>query len=138
MQIDWNDSFRGGIESIDTQHHKLVKLVNDLGREMLRGRGSKVLLDVLGRLSDYTAFHFKAEEDLMKKHNYPDYEKHQGYHLEFKRELAEYVQRYRKGDSLLHQDVFRFIKNWVLWHIRDNAHEVDKKLARYLLTKGVR
>ena len=81
--MPWTSSFENGVSEFDKQHHRLVDLINELYKAMKTGRGNDVIGKVLDELVDYTGTHFAAEEKLMVKHKYPDYDSHIVIHREF-------------------------------------------------------
>ena len=71
--IKWTSALSVAVPEIDLQHQKLVSLINQLHESMLSGKGREVLGGVLNELIDYTKRHFADEEELMRRHNYPEY-----------------------------------------------------------------
>ena len=66
----WNDSYKTGVELIDRQHKKLVDILNQLDESLAERSGHQVLLNLLNELVEYTKYHFKAEEELMRSLEY--------------------------------------------------------------------
>ncbi len=83
----WKEEFELGIESIDTQHKKLLEIGNVIN-ELLINHGENddnydEIYDVIEALKNYTIYHFKNEEDLFIKYSYPEYEEHKKEHDAF-------------------------------------------------------
>ena len=52
--ISWNAGLSLGIQDIDTQHRKLVDIINQLHDAQLQGRSREVMDKILSALDDYT------------------------------------------------------------------------------------
>ena len=58
----WNDRLMTGIAAIDSDHKKLVGMVNALYEAIQAGKGREEVQGVLAGLGDYTRVHFGREE----------------------------------------------------------------------------
>ena len=76
------DSLNIGHDSIDQHHQEIFKLTNKL-EEAIKKQDKAILNDVICFLETHTLNHFKEEEDLMKSHQFYDYEDHNKEHLIF-------------------------------------------------------
>jgi hemerythrin len=131
--LDWNDKFSVTIRKFDDQHKKLVGMVNQLHDAMKVGKGREVLGDILQSLAQYTITHFGDEEQLMKLHNYPEYEEHKKEHNNLVLHVKETLEAHRQGKNILTQNIMEFLKKWLTDHILDS----DKKYGPFLKSKGV-
>lgn len=62
----WSDKFETKINIVDTQHKKLVSLLNELYEKLESGEISDATLDnIMQQLLDYSSKHFIDEEMLM-------------------------------------------------------------------------
>ncbi len=126
--IQWNnDLYSVKIESIDKHHQTLISLINQLHEAMREGNAKEIMDGILHELNDYTIYHFNAEEDLMRSHNYPmeEYTFHKEQHEEFKFKLSELVEKYQNEEILISIETSKFLKEWLVNHIQ----KVDKKIA---------
>jgi hemerythrin-like metal-binding protein len=121
--FNWNDEFSVGIPSIDQQHQRLVELINQLFQCMKDGGDRMLLGQVVDELVSYTVTHFRAEEDVMRKHNYPDLEDHKKVHENFIEQVGAYVEKIKAGERLPPADVYRFLKDWLVNHIEKQDRE---------------
>lgn len=131
--IHWNSTFSVNISKIDSQHMKLVELINNLHDKMKEGKGKEVLSRILNELTVYTANHFKTEEELFRKYKYPDTEVHVGEHKKLVEKVLEIKKDYDAGKVVLTSDVMIFLKDWLSKHISVS----DKSYSSFLNAKGV-
>jgi hemerythrin-like metal-binding domain len=87
--VVWDEKYATGIPLIDSQHKELFSLTNELFRacmgdtETLKG----VFTETMGRMVDYVRFHFGAEQVMLQKINYPDYQEHKKQHDKLIRDI---------------------------------------------------
>ena len=130
----WDSSFNVGVEDIDTQHKKLLKLINKLHDAMMCGKENDVLESVLSSVTDYTEYHFTFEEGLMDKFDYPGSEKHMGEHKELKAKLFEIQAEYPAHKPGANMRVMDFLQKWLIDHIIGG--DDDMKLGAYISSKS--
>lgn len=131
--IDWSDSYSVKIKEIDNQHAKLVGIINELHTAMKEGKGKETIGKVLDELINYTEVHFKFEESLMGKNNYPELYPHKIQHVELVRQVMEFKKNLIAGNVVLSQEVQSFLKKWLVDHIIGT----DKKYTPFLNSKGI-
>lgn len=132
--ITWNDSLSVNVQEIDSQHKRLVELINQLHDAMSQGRGREVMGKVLDGLISYTRTHFAYEERLMAARAYPSLAQHKAEHDALTKQVLDLQSQFLAGQAVLTLQVMKFLKDWLSNHIL----EVDKKLGAYLNTKGVK
>jgi hemerythrin len=132
--IAWNDKLSVQVRQFDDEHKKLIVMVNQLHDAMKEGKGKQVIGDVLNGLIAYTKNHFAAEEQLMKAHGYPDYDKHKKEHNQLTMTVLDLQKGYQAGSAPLSQSVMNFLKDWLTNHIQG----VDKGYGPFLNSKGVK
>jgi len=134
MAYVWSDDLATGYESIDTQHKKLVKAINDLLNACSGGQGRSHLDTVIKFLMDYIIEHFKDEENLQQKYAYPDHQNHKKLHDGFKAVVEELAKRLQaNGPSVgLVSEVNTRICSWLNTHIKNE----DKKIANHIRSLG--
>lgn len=115
---------------IDSEHRQLIQAINDLLAACSQGQGRSEITRTARFLQDYTSKHFSDEENLQKTHSYPDYPNHKRYHEEFKKLVANLVQKLdAQGPTVaLVAELNTALAGWLLNHIRQE----DKKLAAYI------
>lgn len=135
MLVAWSDKLSVGVGSIDDQHKKLVTLVNRLHDAMMSGKGKEAVGPVLKGLIDYTATHFKYEEELFARTGYSEGPAHKKDHDDLVKKVVEIQQKYEQsGPGVLTIQVMNFLKDWLTAHILG----ADKKYGPHLVAKGIR
>jgi hemerythrin len=134
MLISWDASISVGVKQIDDEHKQLIQIANSLHDAMKAGRGRDVEGDILNRLLNYTKTHFDAEDQLMKRDAYPEYERHKKEHNSLMLDVYAAIKDYQDGHGPLPANIMQFIKDWLLTHIKDT----DKRLCVFLNGKGIR
>lgn len=133
-QIEWNNDLSIGIELVDEQHKMLIQRLNDLSKAVEMHHGEAEIMKTLQFLIDYTTFHFTAEEEHMKKQDYPGLEYQQRQHEEFKKTLNNIVQDFEEDGSTqaIATSINTFLTNWLINHIKG----VDLKFGEFLKDQG--
>jgi methyl-accepting chemotaxis protein len=131
--LEWSPTLAVGIQSIDTQHQRLIELCNELndGLHSKDARGS--IGKVLDELLRYTEYHFAHEADLMTKHNYSDKGDHHAKHDDLVNKALVYKKRFDQGEAI-NTELTRFLRDWLVNHIL----RTDRAMAIELRAKGVR
>ncbi|MCU7803389.1 MAG: bacteriohemerythrin [Candidatus Thiodiazotropha sp. (ex Lucinoma borealis)] len=128
----WDNNFETGIALIDEQHQKLVQILNRLAVH-LANRSSKIILnEVFDELFDYADYHFKAEEEVWRKHllNDESLNSHEKTHQSFISKVTELRGReVCEDDDQVMQDTVGFLTHWLAYHILDN----DKRMAKVII-----
>ncbi|TGK85872.1 hemerythrin [Leptospira bourretii] len=130
MVTQWDSKYETNISEIDSQHKKLFRLINNIetvydeNKEHLSGK-SKILVDAVSELEDYTLSHFLIEERVMELNQYPELEAHKKQHDRFTDKILELKNRLSSGNLLsndeeLNQffgDLLKFLRAWLTNHI---------------------
>lgn len=131
--MQWNTLFNTNIKIIDEQHQGLVEILNSLYDSILIDNSSADLEELLEKLVNYTVIHFKTEEELLDKYNYPKTAEHKAEHNDLADKAKKYLKDYKSGDLDFTDDVIYFVKDWLKKHM---VH-TDKKYSAFLISKGV-
>lgn len=128
----WDDNFATGIEIIDEQHRRLVGLVNKLAMHMATDSGGMTVHQVLDELTDYTVYHFNAEEAIWLGHlpHEAITAKHQAIHQSFVDEINKArsdAARLSNADAI--NEILAFLTHWLAFHILDT----DRHMAKIVL-----
>ena len=126
--FEWNKSYELGIADIDSQHKKLVDIINELHEAMSKGKGREIINTVLESLIRYTKEHFSSEENYLEKCKYPELGNHQLEHKNFIDKLSEVENKQGSARIFLTIEIMEFLKDWLSNHILIS----DKKYIQYL------
>jgi len=131
--LKWDDSLATGFDGVDLQHKKLILIIDDVSKSLQAPEEEYALRMAkdLKRLTDYTVYHFSEEEAFMRKHEYPELEKHHGEHEAFVAEVKRQIATLSRADSVNGFNFYRFLGNWLLNHIAKS----DKAWADYIHSK---
>ncbi|BCO09520.1 hemerythrin [Desulfolithobacter dissulfuricans] len=126
LYIVWSDNNNIGIPIIDEQHRGIISTINSLHYFIQTGHGDEIIKPTMIILEQYVDIHFKTEEALMKKANYPDIKDHIVMHkklVEKTKNLSIYASSNNDSNIIL-----KFLKEWWLGHI----NKEDVKYAPFL------
>ncbi len=115
--IKWSNSYSVGIDQFDKEHKRLINIINNLNKAMLEGKGKSIANNIVEELIEYTATHFKNEEEFLLKHNYPDFESHKRVHDRFVDKVLGIQEDIEKGKANLSIEIIDFLKDWLIKHI---------------------
>ena len=132
--ITWSSVLSTGIAEQDTQHKKLIDLINQLNDAMQAGKGTDVMGKVLAELVNYTVYHFGYEEKLMAQHKYEDTPAHKAEHAKFVQTAGDFKKKFDAGSAVVSVEIMNFLRDWLTNHIM----KTDKKLAQELGKAGVK
>jgi hemerythrin len=130
--LKWSDKYSLNVTEIDEQHKKLVSLVNDMYDAMHAGKGRDMIGTVIAEFVDYTDYHFKAEERLLRQSGYPDYDEHKKMHENLSRKAHSIKEAFDRGNTPSAIEVMLLLTNWLNIHIL----EEDRKYKPYAERKA--
>ncbi len=116
-QIQWSGEFETGNEQIDTQHQHLVEIVNKFDSALQKGKGRRVMGEILRDLVGYTQEHFTCEEAIMAEAEYSQLKLHQAQHRQLLAKVERFQFDFSQGKRLS-RDMQEFLKYWLMNHIR--------------------
>lgn len=132
--MEWNPKLSVGIDLLDKDHQKLVKLINDLYEAMKAGHGKESLGPILNGLVDYTKIHFAHEEKFFAETKYPDTAAHKREHDALTKQVLAVQAKYNNGETgTLSLEVMNFLRDWLVNHIQGS----DKKYTSHLNGAGI-
>lgn len=129
--LEWRPDFELGLNDIDTQHKRLVGLINSLHDSMAMGAPQEELADILRDLVQYTRIHFSYEENVMRARRYPLLAKHMREHEELAAQVTRFRADFCAGRIALSISLLNFLKTWLREHIlqSDRAYAVSGRVA---------
>lgn len=133
--ITWKEQYSVGIDKIDDQHKKLIKILNELYELFMNKAAEQNIIKILDQLKDYTHYHFLTEEQLFIESNYIDTTKHKTLHDKFKTEVISFIDEVKEGKITVTYKVMTFLNNWLLTHIQKEDQRYTEHLQKYLKLK---
>ncbi len=130
MRAEFSENLITRNELIDSQHRELIDRINKLLDSCEDSVAKLAAIKTLDYLSDYTVFHFGAEEELQKEIEYPGYEAHKEQHENFKKtisELDEMLQEEEGPSPAFVKKVEENVIKWFYTHIEG----FDRSVAEY-------
>ncbi|HEX5363150.1 MAG TPA: bacteriohemerythrin [Gallionella sp.] len=130
----WDNKFNTNLDVVDSQHHKLVELINQLGSISAHQTSTAALSAILTELANYTKYHFDTEEKMMADLGVDPV--HQNMHIKAHQHFTAQVQ-VAAQILLSRSDVsgqivaplLRYLTNWLVQHILGS----DKRMAQEIL-----
>jgi hemerythrin-like metal-binding protein/PAS domain S-box-containing protein len=131
--FQWTDNFRTGLDEVDQQHRRLVDMLNELDEARTIGGDTRLVLQLLDGLADYTQYHFASEEKLMADPSFDRDERnrHQARHQDFIKKVGDIQILARQKPEVVSDDLVDFLAHWLIEHILGT----DQKMADLLLEK---
>ncbi|MEW6165551.1 MAG: bacteriohemerythrin [Pseudomonadota bacterium] len=129
----WNEHFTTGIESVDTQHHHLVDIVNRLGDLLIAAQpvDKETIEDIFRQLAEYANTHFRDEEHLMRTAGVS--EAHYQHHCKVHRDFVAQVKSMWQARGLMSapaDTLHGFLAAWLSYHILGEDQEMAEEIRR--------
>lgn len=131
MTITFDDNLITKNELIDSQHKELIDRIRQFVESCGQGGGRIKAIQMLDYLTDYTNFHFSAEEKLQEEAGYPGLAEHKKKHEEFRqtlKELDEFLEESEGPTDAFVAQVEENVVKWLFSHIKT----FDRSVAEYL------
>ncbi|PWI34201.1 GGDEF domain-containing protein [Vibrio albus] len=131
--FQWNEYFETGIEDVDSQHLILVELLNECGALVAENNVTvEALNQAIKKLSDYTIYHFKEEETLMRSVGIDNqhFIAHRFLHKKFIQDIHDFskVVLVEGTEERFVRQLFEYLVQWLVYHILGS----DQNMARQL------
>ncbi len=126
--IQWDNSCSVKNITIDEQHKKLFRLINEFGESVNSKSNSESVSKLLKGLKEYVVFHFKTEEMYLRLCNYPKFDLHKKEHESFIEEVLDIEQKYLNGVLPSPSKIVTYLITWVAHHIKES----DGAFANYI------
>jgi len=131
--VSWSPSYSVKVEKCDADHKKLFEILNKLHEAMSAGKGNGVMAKVVKELSDYTKFHFGAEEKMLEQTHYPQLAEHLAQHKIYVKKVEQFQKDVERGMIGKSVEVLNFLTDWLTSHIK----KVDQQYSAHLNAAGI-
>jgi hemerythrin len=130
MYFELSRKYFTGIDKIDSQHLKIVDLMNKLHEEIIMNKDDKNVNESILDLKLYAIFHFSTEENMFKKYHYEgeNYDEHMAEHEIFNQQIAQFLSDESSSRLDVGYRILEFLKMWLTAHILS----IDMKFSGYI------
>ncbi|MGN1376795.1 MAG: bacteriohemerythrin [Dorea sp.] len=130
MYAEFSDNLVTGNEMIDSHHKELIDRINKLLDSCEQSNEKAVAVRTLDYLSEYTDFHFSAEEQLQREIEYPGFAKHKEQHDAFKQTIKELEEMLEEEEGPSQAFVEKIQENVIRWFYT-HIEGFDRSVAEY-------
>ncbi|KPU27646.1 hypothetical protein TR13x_03710 [Caloranaerobacter sp. TR13] len=135
----WKDEYSTRINIFDEEHKKLFEISNRLYD--LINLDDKIdryddIMEVMHEMEEYAKYHFKHEEELMQKYNYPPREffkhisEHKTFFMEVEKVMSKDIDEEQREVS---EHLVTFLVDWITNHIL----KTDMKYTDFFASKDI-
>jgi hemerythrin len=115
--IEWSDKYSVGNDMVDTQHQKLMDIINRYHDALEAKRPRTELVKIFDEVADYAIYHFRDEEALMERIQFPKMARHKVIHKQLIEQIGKLRAELVSGVAEIEQQIRFFLKNWLTAHI---------------------
>ncbi len=116
--VQWKDAYSVKNLAIDSQHKKLLKILNRLYDDFMddvnNDSGHEAAID---KLLAYSEYHFQTEEQLMDKARHANTYNHIQEHRLFTEKIQQLKETLGTDRKERSRELIEFLVNWVLQHL---------------------
>ena len=116
--ISWDESFSVGVREFDEQHRRIIEIINLLILDSAGDVRGEAISETLTRLTKYTQEHFRAEEEFLAEHGYPDLAVQRDEHIAFRKRVVVFCLDTMVQRPEVPEDLLLYIKDWWVKHIQ--------------------
>ena len=128
-ELVWDKTLSVAVDEIDEDHRRLVELLNIFSQAVEENEAPEYRAAVLDELIACTVWHFRHEERLMLKYDYPGFAGHKTEHDELIESAAAFQTKYLQSGGEMNEEDFDYLEQWLTGHIL----VVDMKLGEWLV-----
>lgn len=119
----WEDNFNTGLAEVDSQHYRLVELLNKLANHVAFNNGEPILDRVFDDLAQYALYHFECEEAIWLQYlgGSQAEVQHRETHTRFVTEVEAMRRNWAGVESMAAaEQVLGFLARWLASHILES------------------
>ena len=130
--LDWHERYEVGVESIDTAHREIFRVINRV-HTMVRTGGTTqwAAAESVKYLRNYVIRHFEEEEAYMRSIEFRDYEAHKAIHDGMRDRIVPRLYSRMENTKYSGDSIHQFLNicgKWMSRHILGH----DRELLKYL------
>ena len=115
--LNWSQGYSVNDALLDRQHEKLFEILNRAYEYVMTAPEVDCVLPMIDELSDYTRYHFSAEEQYMGDKGFNGLADHIHKHNEFTQTIELLRSRYHDNDLEVARDLIIILGEWLLSHV---------------------
>jgi hemerythrin len=130
VAIVWDPSLEIGVDAVDSQHRELFRRLDRLLEASAARTTASEVGSMLEFLAAYVREHFRTEEELMTRLEYPGLAEHRAEHVAFAAELESLRREHAAegGTALL---VVRVTGRATQW-LREHIYRADREMGKFV------
>jgi len=113
----WKSEYSVNEPTLDSHHQKLFGMLNSLYACVMDNKEADCVVPVIDELSEFTQYHFAAEEVYMKENGYDGFDAHILEHRAFTRTVDELRTKYLGNERDVTKELIIVIGDWLLQHV---------------------
>ena len=125
FKVKWDKSISVDDNELDEQHIRLFEFANSLLLKYHEKSDYEVVLRAINSLVDFSIYHFKYEEDILKKRGYPNIDNHIKLHDNFRKKIAGFKARLDNDDAGVMDSIIIYLIDWIKHHT--HVEDLDYK-----------
>ena len=134
-KMEWGPDLETGIPEVDTQHKRIVHLVNQM-QEARMNKDMEAVASVITEMVDYTLSHFVFEEALMEDAGYRFLSPHRRVHELFAKKIPEFQARFEAGEDIT-EELHTMLVRWLYNHIRGDDQGYVESIKKFLKDESI-
>lgn len=132
--IEWQETFKVGVPSVDHEHAELIALLNRLHARLHDRAGDaadkETVLRFLGEVHAGIAAHFALEEQIMRARGYDQYADHKADHERLLDEIRDIMDRYEADAYVDYEnELSQHLRDWFTVHFKTKDARLHKMLG---------
>jgi hemerythrin len=133
-KLDWDPKFSVDIEEIDIHQKKMFELFNQLIDMKKSKVDTKLFINMISDINDYSKLYFTTEERYLRKEGYPDFADHAKVHRQFIKNSISLRREVSEDIANLTDDVILELRNWMINHITtlDSCYVPFLRIKQYI------
>jgi len=133
MELAWSKKMSIGNEIIDTEHKKILDLVNEV-ESVIKKKDSALFMQALDMLEKFTRSHFEHEEKIAHAIDFP-FEEHDMEHQyilgEFRAIKDRVADNQGKWSESVAEHYYMFLSTWAIDHVMEDDMKMKPLLETY-------
>ncbi len=133
MAIIWRKGMSVGNDIIDHDHHFMINFINTIELVLQKPEEKEMLLAVIEQLREYASNHFRREESIQRRIQYPQSIHHKNEHTQLMKDIDSLIieiESTKSAEEIANRSegIIGVLRDWLINHVLKE----DMKLKPYL------